>query len=506
MWLPYPPYRETGMSGASWRPVMGFVFMKMNMKIQSGKAIIISALIISIMMPFSVSAAPSAGIKPSSIFYFLDIARERVGLFFTFGSEKKARKALEYADERLAEAEAVAGDKNTDAVKTAITNYEGNIAFAAEKSKEIGEKEKAKALLTTISDSTSRHQEVLADVLAKVPDEAKEAITKAIEASKKGHEEAMQKIAELKGEVEQLKKEVVELKAKSEAEIAKAEAERLSAKEKERTTAELEKQKEERVKAEAKAIQDETERQRLQAEKAKAEAETAKAEAERQRLQAEIDAYKAKEAAVNTQKQAEINKGIYCNGKYWSQCPVGQTFACPSSGNAYCSSPRTSTTVDNESETLKNAIQKEFDNRKAASEKKLALMNTIYAKYQPARDEITKRLNELTQKALGPSLNISESRQLAIDSLQLNSEQAKILGQLNGELCSQLGYCDYNQQSPSYEPPLFSNYDNFSVYVNGGQRVLTVTGTGNGFNATDSLTGGGYNVQNIAGNYFVQSY
>jgi len=321
---------------------MGFVFMKMNMKIQSGKAIIISALIISIMMPFSVSAAPSAGIKPSSIFYFLDIATERVGLFFTFGSEKKARKALEYADERLAEAEAVAGDKNTDAVKTAITNYEGNIAFAAEKAKDIGEKEKAKALLTTISDSTSRHQEVLADVLAKVPDEAKEAITKAIEASKKGHEEAMQKIAELKGEVEQLKKEVVELKAKSEAEIAKAEAERLSAKEKERTTAELEKQKEERVKAEAKAIQDETERQRLQAEKAKAEAETAKAEAERQRLQAEIDAYKAKEAAVNTQKQAEINKGIYCNGKYWSQCPVGQTFACPSSGNAFCSAPKSS--------------------------------------------------------------------------------------------------------------------------------------------------------------------
>ena len=29
MWLPYPPYRETGMSGASWRPVMGFVFYSM---------------------------------------------------------------------------------------------------------------------------------------------------------------------------------------------------------------------------------------------------------------------------------------------------------------------------------------------------------------------------------------------------------------------------------------------------------------------------------------------
>jgi len=186
------------------------------MKIQSGKTFIIVALVISVVMPFSVFAAPSAGIKPSSIFYFLDIAAERVGLFFTFNSEKKVRKALEYADERLAEVEAVAGDNNTEAVKTAITNYESSIALATEKSKNIGEKEKAEALLTTISDSTSRHQEVLADVLAKVPDEAKEAITKAIEASRKGQEEALQKIAELKGEVEQLKQEVAELKSKDE--------------------------------------------------------------------------------------------------------------------------------------------------------------------------------------------------------------------------------------------------------------------------------------------------
>lgn len=202
--------RQPGWLEELW--ASSIVVMKINMKIQSGKTFIIAALIISTVMPFSVFAAPSAGIKPSSFFYFFDIASERISLFFTFNSEKKARKALEYADERLAEAEEVAGDKNTDAVKTAITNYESNIAFAAEKSRGIKEKEKAEALLTTISDSTSRHQEILADVLAKVPDEAKEAITKAIEASRKGHEEALQKIAELKGEIEELKQEVAELR------------------------------------------------------------------------------------------------------------------------------------------------------------------------------------------------------------------------------------------------------------------------------------------------------
>lgn len=180
-------------------------------------------------LPASASAATSPGIKPGSIFYFFDITFEKIGLLFTFSPEKKAEKALKYADERLAEAGAVTD--NAEAVKTAITNYESNIAFAEEESKDVGDKEKAEALLTSIADNTSKHQEVLTDVLAKVPDEAKEAITRAIEASRRGHAEAMQKIAELKGEVEKLKQEVAELKAKDE--------------EREKTIEELNKQKSE---------------------------------------------------------------------------------------------------------------------------------------------------------------------------------------------------------------------------------------------------------------------
>lgn len=171
-------------------------------------------LLAAFSLPASASAATNPGIKPGNFFYFFDTTFEKIGLFFTFSPEKKARKALEYADERLAEAEAVA--ENAEAVKTAITNYESNIAFAEEKSKDVGDREKAEALLTTIAENTSKHQEVLTAVLVKVHDEAKEAITRAIEASRKGHKEAMQKIAELKGEVEKLKQEVAELKAKDE--------------------------------------------------------------------------------------------------------------------------------------------------------------------------------------------------------------------------------------------------------------------------------------------------
>ncbi|KKU05984.1 MAG: hypothetical protein UX07_C0010G0011 [Parcubacteria group bacterium GW2011_GWA2_45_30] len=178
--------------------------------------ILVLLLLVVVSLPFSVSAATSPGIKPGSFFYFFDTAFEKIGLFFTFNPEKKARKALEYADERLAEAEAVAGDDNLEAVKTAVTNYESNMAFAAEKAKDVGDKEKAKALLTSIADNTSKHQEVLTAVLVKVPDEAKEAIIRAIEASRRGQAEAIKKIVELKGEVEQLKQEVTDLKVKDE--------------------------------------------------------------------------------------------------------------------------------------------------------------------------------------------------------------------------------------------------------------------------------------------------
>lgn len=163
-------------------------------------------------LPLAASAATSPGIKPGSIFYFFDTAFEKIDIFFTFSPEKKAEKALKYADERLAEAEAVAKDKNTDAVKTAIINYESNIALAQEKSKDVGDKVKAEALLISIADNASKNQEVLTDVLAKVPDEAKGVVEQGIEANKRGQEEATKKIAELNGEVAQLKQEVADLK------------------------------------------------------------------------------------------------------------------------------------------------------------------------------------------------------------------------------------------------------------------------------------------------------
>ena len=163
---------------------------------------------------FAFAAKPSAGLTPSSRFYFFEVLFEKIDLSFTFSSEKKAQKALGYADERLAEAEAVAEEKNTDAVKTAIAGYESNMALATEESKQIKDKGKTEELLNSITDNTSKHQEILLGVLSKVPDEAKGVITQVIEAIRKGQEKVVEQIVDLKDEVEQPKKEIAELKSK----------------------------------------------------------------------------------------------------------------------------------------------------------------------------------------------------------------------------------------------------------------------------------------------------
>ncbi len=190
----------------------------------------LSILFISLtfVVPVQVSASTNAGIKPNSFFYFFDTTFEKVGLFFTFDSEKKARKALEYADERLAEAEESANDNKPKAVEKAMKGYKKEISFATEKSKEIKDEKKIEELLNTVSESTARHQEVLTEVLDKVSDEAKEAILKAIEVSKKGQEEALREIVapreevtELKDEIQEIQKEELENKNKKTDEIKK---------------------------------------------------------------------------------------------------------------------------------------------------------------------------------------------------------------------------------------------------------------------------------------------
>lgn len=228
--------------------------------------------------PVTASAQTDTGPTPGSFWYGITTTFENINLFFTFNAEKKAEQALSYAERRLEQATSAAESENIEAVETALTDYETKINLASESSKKIRNSERAEKLLTSIADNTTKHQEVLSEVLEKVPEEARQAISKAIEVSRRGQEEATRQIAELKGEVEKLKQEVAELKIKDE--------------ERKKVIEELSKQ------------------------------------------QSESAEEKTEEQSYNS--SPPLNS-VLCNSKYWTPtCPAGQKFYCPATGDAQC--------------------------------------------------------------------------------------------------------------------------------------------------------------------------
>lgn len=141
----------------------------------------------------------SAGILPGSALSFLDTLSEGIGNALAFGKVAKAERYLDQAGERLAEAKALSEKGDDTRAEQAVKNYEERIAAAlarAEEAKdESDDDDQANDILTRIAEATSRHQAVLAEVLAKVPEQAKEAIRNAMERSQNGHDTALEAAA-----------------------------------------------------------------------------------------------------------------------------------------------------------------------------------------------------------------------------------------------------------------------------------------------------------------------
>ncbi|XOB41740.1 MAG: DUF5667 domain-containing protein [Candidatus Nealsonbacteria bacterium] len=161
---------------------------------------------------------PSPGLTPDSPFYFLDTLAEKIGMFFTLGAEKKAEKAVRYAEEKLAELKAMAEKNKIQALERANQKYQEFLRLANMKTQEAKEKGKdVEELAVLITEKTLKHQEVLIEIFEKVPEEAKEGIQKAIEVSRSGSEEAVQAVTGVKKE--ELLQKIEEVKIKAEERI-----------------------------------------------------------------------------------------------------------------------------------------------------------------------------------------------------------------------------------------------------------------------------------------------
>ena len=375
----------------------------------------LSILLISLafVTPIQVSAATNAGVKPGSFFYFFDTTFENISLFFTFGSENKARKALEYADERLAEAEESANENNPKAIERAMLGYKEEISLATEKSKELKDQNKAEELLNVVSENTAKHQEVLASVLEKVPEEAKQAILNAIEVSKKGQEEAVKQIAELKNEIEKLKKEVAELKTENEAQT-KTTDNAVKATEPDNTTL-CNGVYYTQCPADTKFICPKT---------GEAYCET-----------------RSKKQSVSVSADTLI-----CNGKEWLKCPAGQNFYCPAQGDAQCvpqpsisTNNQTDTSVSNNPNTSQSGLATQQVEKLLQQE--ISKQNSWYEEYLRKQAEIDEKLkpiheeeNRITEQYMTQCIQFvtgqkaSECDQLTLRLNSLEAEASRISG------------------------------------------------------------------------------
>lgn len=154
---------------------------------------------------------PDPGLLPDSSLYGLKKAFEAVRGVFVFGEEAKAKYALNLAEKRLAEAEAMAVKGKPEFIEELSREYEGNIVRAKETAVLAGEADKKEELAELVALATSRHLSILDGVEERVPPQARDSISLVKSRSITGNQEALKALAtENPGKAAELAMEVAD--------------------------------------------------------------------------------------------------------------------------------------------------------------------------------------------------------------------------------------------------------------------------------------------------------
>ncbi|GEM_PF-4019470 len=132
---------------------------------------------------------PEAGITPDSPFYFVKAWREQIQSLLAFGAENKAKQFLHLAEVRLAEYKKMAELGKDDISARTLEKFNNHLDRALEKLSELKkEKRDAKEIEDKIGEARMKHVEVLRENLAKVPEQARKGLERAIENSERALE------------------------------------------------------------------------------------------------------------------------------------------------------------------------------------------------------------------------------------------------------------------------------------------------------------------------------
>lgn len=144
---------------------------------------------------------PDPGILPDHPLYFVKSIGESFGGAFSFGQTAKIDRGIKLSEKRLAEARALADKGESDLASSTLERYQSeleDIQERVDRARSQGEDIDAglESAIERVAEATLKHQSVLADVYERVPEQAKSAISRAMEASSAGHENALSNIPE----------------------------------------------------------------------------------------------------------------------------------------------------------------------------------------------------------------------------------------------------------------------------------------------------------------------
>jgi len=156
------------------------------------------AVLLVLFLMGQVMALPKPGITPDSWLYGFKRFFESIDLALTFDEAAKAEKYFKYAEVRLAETKEMIEKGKLEYVQGLVEEYEKML----NRSLEIAEKAKERGVNVTevVALSTATHLDVLEEVYNIVSDEARPAIERAMNASKRGSEEALNALREYRPE------------------------------------------------------------------------------------------------------------------------------------------------------------------------------------------------------------------------------------------------------------------------------------------------------------------
>lgn len=117
---------------------------------------------------------PDPGMTPDNPFYFLDGWGKSISLFFTFGDEVKAGKALRYAEERLSEAQVMAAENRTREMTRAANDFEGFMAMVNERLEAAAENGNSDNISGELAGAACRFHTWLGRIKDKLPEQSNE--------------------------------------------------------------------------------------------------------------------------------------------------------------------------------------------------------------------------------------------------------------------------------------------------------------------------------------------